>query len=169
MVARRADVVRPGPDAKGRLGRDNHFVPTPFDRLAQDFFRHARRVRVGRVKHGQTSVHANVDKPGGLGCIGLAESFERALAAEGAGSETQEGNLESRSAELSMFHGSYASRGGDQKVRRTVEGTHHSRNVPYWVYVSPRQNRNRLTGDGNSVATVGKATKNRRLLDDYSS
>ena len=41
VVARGADVVRPGADAEGRLGGDDDLVAPALDRLAQDLLGHA--------------------------------------------------------------------------------------------------------------------------------
>ena len=63
------DLVRPGPDAKRRLGRDDHLVATSLDRLPEDLLGHSRRVCVGGVEHGEAVFEADVDKTRGFGCV----------------------------------------------------------------------------------------------------
>ena len=58
------------------------------------------RVDVGRVEHVQAGVEADVDQPRGLGDVACAPGLEElAAAAERAGAEAQDGDLESRAAE----------------------------------------------------------------------
>ena len=105
VVARRADVVGAGAEAEGPLGGDDHLVAAALDRLAQDLLGHAVRVDVGRVEHGEPGLEADVDEPRGLGDVARAPGLEELVAAaECAGAEAQDGDLESRTAELPEFH-----------------------------------------------------------------
>ena len=64
------------------------------------------RVDVGRVEHGEPGLEADVNQPRRLGDVAGAPRLEEFVAAaERARAQAQHGDLETRAAELSEFHG----------------------------------------------------------------
>src|SRR5262249_4319373 len=105
VIAGGADVVGARPDAEGALGGEEHLLAASLDRLAQDLLCHPLGIDVGRVEQGEAGFEADIDEPPGLGDVaGTPGPEQLAAAAEGAGPQTQPRNLESRAAELSIFH-----------------------------------------------------------------
>ena len=120
-VARRARVVRPVAQAKGRFGRNQRPVAFALERLAQHLFRAALRVNVGSVEEVDAGLEAEVDHAAGLGNIGRAPRLEKLRsAAEGRGAETQCGNLEARASQKTIFHAKLDAAGGGRVQRDSL-------------------------------------------------
>ncbi len=105
VLARGADVVgaRPGPERA--LGRQDHLVPPPFDRLAQHRLGLAAAIDVGAVEHVESGVQADVEQPPRFGPVAAAPGRRRCgAAAEGQRAEAQHWHAEARSAQTPVFH-----------------------------------------------------------------
>ena len=105
VLARRAEIV--GAVAHGESGfrGDKNAVAFAGDSFAEDLFGEAAGVNVGGVEEIDAGFEANVDEARGFGDVAGAPGFEKFVAAaEGAGAETENGNLQAGMAELSEFH-----------------------------------------------------------------
>ena len=90
---------------KGRLRADDDLVPAALDRLAENFFGQPAGIHVGGVEHVQPRVQADIDEPRCAFGVRVTPSLEKiAAAAESAGAETENRDLEARTAKLSKFH-----------------------------------------------------------------
>src|SRR5262249_9205499 len=128
MEARAAHVVRARSDAERPLRGDDDLIAAALDRLTQDLFGHAVGVDVGRVEHGQAPLEADTAERGAPGAAAGAPRLEEFVpAAEGAGAETEDRDLESRTAELSVFH-VLVNTPGVRSVESQAEWTARSRN-----------------------------------------
>ena len=72
--------------------------------VAEDLLGGAGGVDVGRVEHGETVFEANVDESRGLGDVGVAPGLEHVDAAERAGAESEDGDVEAAAAEWAVVH-----------------------------------------------------------------
>src|SRR5665213_1932841 len=99
-----AQIIRTGPRAKGALGRYEHLFASAANGGAENLFGEALRIDVGGVEHRQPRFETDRDQAGGLLDARRAEGFEYTTPAESPGAETQNGDLQSRTAQLSIFH-----------------------------------------------------------------
>jgi len=76
VLTRRAHVVRPRPRPLAALGRQDHPLAPPLDRLAQDLLGQPIRVDVRRVEHFEPRLEAHVDQPRGPGHVARPPSLE---------------------------------------------------------------------------------------------
>src|ERR1700690_610350 len=106
VSARRTDVVRPLAELEGCLRRDQNARPRQvFDRLAENFFRKALRVDIGRFEEIDARFHADIDEARGLFYVCLTPGTEKFIpTAESSGAKTKHRHLESTSTQLSEFH-----------------------------------------------------------------
>src|SRR5215469_14747730 len=115
VITRGADVV--GIFAHGERGfrRDEYTVALAGDGFAEDFLGDALRVNVGGVEQIDAGIEADIHEAGGLGDVAAAPGFEEFVGpAEGGRAERENGDLESRVSELSVFHGGWMSHRGDR-------------------------------------------------------
>ncbi len=106
MVARRAEIVRAGADREGRFGRDQCLVAAPLEGEAQDLLGRAGGIAVGGVEEIDPGLQTQIDEARRFGDIGAAPALEEFVgAAERAGAEAEDGDLEAGAAELAIFHG----------------------------------------------------------------
>src|SRR5215469_18321391 len=93
MKARGANIVRILSGSKRRLGGDQHFVATAFDRRAQHFLRCAIAMNIGAIEHGEAMLQADVNEASGFGCVCAAPGCEAALPPKGAGAKSENRNI----------------------------------------------------------------------------
>src|SRR5262245_7882893 len=106
MKPRRAHVVRTRTGAKRPFGRDEHALTPAFDRLAENLLRLSSRVDVGGIEHREPGVEADIDEARRERGIASTERFEElaVAAAKRSSAETENRNLECRSAEQARVH-----------------------------------------------------------------
>src|ERR1700690_3767316 len=108
MLARRADIVGAVAHGESGFGGDEKAVAFTGDSFAEDFFGEAAGVDVCGVEEVDAGFEADVNEARGFGDVTGAPGFEKFVAAaERAGAETENGNLQAGMAELSEFHGSW--------------------------------------------------------------
>ena len=105
VPARQALVVRARAHGEARLGGDQHAGRAlAAHRLAENFFGEPGRIDVGGVDQIDAGVGDEVDQPARFGERDRADLGEAALAAERHRSQGQLRDLQSRIAQLSVFH-----------------------------------------------------------------
>src|SRR5262249_1437022 len=103
--SRRADVVGFVAHGESRLTGDEDGVAASGDGFAENLFGSAFGIDICGVKKIDSSFEADVDETGCLFDVSSTPGLkEFAAAPEGAGAEAENGNFESRVAELSKFH-----------------------------------------------------------------
>ncbi len=106
VVARGALVIRPLAGGKGRLGGNQQLVAPALDGLAENFLGSALGIDIGGIEKVEFMIETEVDHAGRLFRLDLAPALEEFIvAAESAGAETEYRDLETGSAELTIFHG----------------------------------------------------------------
>src|SRR5690348_11703158 len=94
VIARRTNIVRAIAHTKGRFRRDENRAPTPSQRFAQDLFRGALRINVGRVKEIDSCIETDIDKPRCLADVAIAPSLEKISSpSEGTGAKAENRDL----------------------------------------------------------------------------
>ena len=106
MMARGAEIVGAVAHRESGFRGDEDAVALAGDGFAEDFFGEAAGVDIGGVEEIDAGFEADVDEARGFGDVAGAPGFEEFVAAaERAGTETENGNLQAGMAELSEFHG----------------------------------------------------------------
>jgi hypothetical protein len=106
VIARGAEVVGAVAHGEGGFGGNEDAIAFAGDGFAEDFFGKATGVDVGGVEKIDAGFEADVDEARSFRDVTAAPGFEEFVAAaEGAGAETENGNLQAGMAELSIFHG----------------------------------------------------------------
>ena len=124
MMTGGAEVVRAVAHGEGGFRGNEDAITFVGDGFAKDFFGEAAGIDVSGVKEIDSGVEADVDEARGFRNVAGAPGFEEFVAAaERAGAETQNGNLETGMAELSEFHGGLDARrkAEDTRARRELE------------------------------------------------
>src|SRR5262249_28902132 len=116
------DIVRTRPGAGRRLGRDEDTVASPGDRLAEQLFRQAPGIVIGRIKERHARLERDIDKPRCLLRPGAGPGPGRvAAAAERGGAEREAGDLETGPAEQAIFHAAFPPDRGRDYRTATIE------------------------------------------------
>ncbi len=106
VPARQAAVVWSGAHREARLGGDQQTPrPSAAERLAEDLLGEPVRIDVGGVDQVDAGVDGEVDEPPRFAERNGSYPGESALAAESHRSQGQLRDLQSRIAQLSVFHG----------------------------------------------------------------
>src|SRR5262249_156688 len=95
VMARVASIVGSRAHRERGFGRDNDLVTLAGDGFAENLFRHASGVHVGRVEHVHVRLETDVDKARRFPHVGLAPGAEElAAAAKRSGTEAEHRDLE---------------------------------------------------------------------------